>query len=84
MFPCALCVEGFDFDFSNRVKSLAESSFHYSYRSASIGSSLAALIAGTIPLTTPTTAKIPVATNRIMGETINRMSPASACLAIAL
>ena len=56
----------------------------YSYRKASIGSSPAARIAGTIPLTTPTTAKIPVATSRIIGDKISRMSPDSACFAIAL
>src|SRR5580658_5574871 len=56
----------------------------YSYRSASIGSSLAARIAGTIPLTTPTNANIPVATTRIIGDKISRMSAASACFATAL
>src|ERR1700722_1724618 len=56
----------------------------YSYRNASIGSRFAARIAGTIPLITPTTAKIEVDTIRIIGETISRMSPASAWLAMAL
>lgn len=56
----------------------------YSYRSASMGSRLAARIAGTIPLMIPTTPRMLVATSRIIGETIRRMSAASACFAKAL
>ena len=49
-----------------------------------MGSSREARSAGIIPLTTPTTANIVVAVSRIIGDTISRMSPASAWLAIAL
>ena len=49
-----------------------------------MGSRLAARSAGTIPLITPTTARMDVATTRIIGDTIRRMSAASACLAKAL
>ena len=49
-----------------------------------MGSRLAARSAGIIPLTTPTIARMVVATSRIIGETIRRMSAASACLASAL
>ena len=49
-----------------------------------MGSRLAARSAGTIPLITPTTARIDVATIRIMGDTISRMSAASAWEAMAL
>lgn len=74
--------EGDDDD--NRTIYIPYNATLYSYRSASIGSSFAARIAGTMPLTTPTTARIPVATSKIIGETINRISAASACFAIAL
>src|SRR5690348_18419344 len=56
----------------------------HSYLSASIGSRLAALTAGNIPLTTPTSARMVVATSNIFGATTKVMSPASACLASAL
>ena len=56
----------------------------YSYLRASIGSRLAARMAGTIPLMIPTTARMPVEISRIIGETTSRISPASACFAIAL
>jgi hypothetical protein len=56
----------------------------YSYRSASIGSRFAARMAGIMPLITPTTARITIATIRTMGETTSRISPASACEASAL
>jgi hypothetical protein len=56
----------------------------YSYRSASIGSSLEALIAGSMPLTNPTNPRMIVATNTIVGSIISRMSAASAFLAMAL
>ena len=42
----------------------------YSYRSASIGSSRAAFIAGIMPLTVPTITRITVATMTLFGEMI--------------
>ena len=45
---------------------------------------LAARIAGTIPLTNPTTIKITVATNTVLGEINKWISAASPFLAIAL
>ena len=56
----------------------------YSYLSASIGSKREARIAGSIPLTSPTTARINVAMSSVSGSITRRMSPPSACLAIAL
>ncbi len=56
----------------------------YSYRSASIGSSREALIAGSIPLIRPTSPRMMVATTTMVGSMINRMSAASAFLAMAL
>ena len=49
-----------------------------------MGSRLAARSAGTIPLITPTTARMEWQLPRIIGDTIRRMSAASACLASAL
>src|SRR5207249_3417981 len=56
----------------------------HSYLSASIGSRFAALTAGNIPLTTPTSARMEVAISNIFGATTKVMSAASACLARAL
>src|SRR6185503_5930099 len=47
----------------------------YSYRSASIGSRREALMAGSMPLMSPTTIKIPVETSRCTGEIARWMSP---------
>ena len=49
-----------------------------------MGSRREALIAGSIPLTRPTKARITVATTTIVGSMIRRMSAASAFLATAL
>ena len=56
----------------------------YSYRSASIGSSREALMAGNMPLTKPTSPRMIVATTTIVGSMIRRMSAASAFFAMAL
>jgi len=53
-------------------------SYGHSYRSASIGSSLAARTAGNMPLATPTKPRIVVAMRTVFGETSSRISPASA------
>jgi hypothetical protein len=56
----------------------------YSYRRASIGSRREALMAGSIPLIRPTSPRMMVATTTMVGSMINRMSAASAFLAMAL
>ena len=56
----------------------------YSYLRASMGSSLDALMAGSMPLTRPTNPKMMVATTTIVGSMIRRMSAASAFFAMAL
>ena len=59
-------------------------SLFYSYLSASIGSRLAARMAGIMPLTKPVMARIPVATITEIGEMISRISALSAFFARAL
>src|SRR5580658_2186932 len=56
----------------------------YSYRRASMGSRREARTAGTIPLTSPTAARMSVATISVLGAMTRRMSPASPFFAIAL
>jgi hypothetical protein len=56
----------------------------YSYRNASMGSRRDARTAGIMPLTNPTTARMVVETNTVVGEMMSRMSPISPCCAKAL
>src|SRR5208283_6238157 len=62
----------------------AKSALPYSYLSASMGSRREALMAGSIPLTSPTNVRMMVAMTTMDGSMISRMSAASAFLAIAL
>jgi len=52
--------------------------FIYSYRSASMGSSLAALMAGNMPLTIPTKLNMPVDHIRVAASIVRWISPSSA------
>ena len=68
-YSCAVTIVGIVTRGSS-IDPLPIPSRRYSYRNASIGSRLAAFIAGIIPLTVPTITRITVATTTLFGEMI--------------